>query len=320
MIFLHIPKTAGTSFRLGASAYFGPKYEVRDYGEKVKATSRLVKKYIYERGDYETFRKEIDNRQIKFITGHYRSEKYLPYFDKGTFVTFVRDPIQRMVSEYKHAVRVNGFKGSLERFCQRPHNIDRQWASIKSIGIDNMAFIGLTEHYEQSLETINAIFNTQIPLLERNIGKRAIDAWHPVNKDDADMIEALNQADRKLYTSVQKRFDQCNRQNTTMKSDRYVGRVGGVKKNGDIFGWAVNQTREVPVEIAIFVNDLLVGHAVANRYRPDLKAAGVKRSGCAGICFNIDPRAVKAGGSITFCVKATGEVLGRTVVTEEMGR
>ncbi len=315
MIFIHIPKTAGTSFRLGASNYFGPKHELKDYGEDVKATSPLVKQYIYELNDYETFRKEVDTQNIKFVTGHFPSGKYLPYFDTGTFVTFVRDPVQRIVSEYKHAVRMNGFDDSLKSFSRRSHQMNRQWKFLKEVGIENMAFVGLTEQYERSIAAINAMFNTNIPILEKNVSKQQVDVFHPVDPEDADLIMALNSADMEIYAKAKERFSKHSQQHQLLaQKDRFLANVGGVR-DGKIFGWVVNQTREVPVEISIFVNDKLAGHTLANRYRPDLKEAGIKRNGCGGVLFDIDQNTVTKGDTIEFRIKETQQVLGRTKLT-----
>lgn len=309
MIFIHIPKTAGTSFRLGASDYFGPEHELRDYGKDIKATSPLVNRLVHKRKDYEAFRKKVDQQGITFITGHFPSKRYLPYFDKGTFVTFVRDPVQRVVSEYKHAVRLNGLKEPLSVFCRRPRQINRQWWFVRAIGIDNMAFIGLTERYERSIECINRIFHTNIPVLKKNLGKNAIEETHCLESKDADLIKSLNCDDMELYEAVKKRFEQSIQpERYTAEGSRLLGKVGRLRK-GKIFGWAVDRSREVPVEVSIYLNDRLLGQTLANRYRPDLKEAGIKRSGCGGILFDIGQSNVNRGDTIRFREKITQQVI-----------
>ena len=318
MIFIHIPKTAGTSFRLGARAYFGPEYEIKDYGPRVEATSPMVRKIIYQQNDFERFRKVIDNREIKFVTGHFPSEKYLAYFDMGTFVTFVRDPVQRVVSEYKHAVRVNGFNGTLREFCRRPRNINRQWEAVRVIGIENMAFVGLTEQYETSLSAINAIFGTDIMALKKNIGKETLHEQHPIDPPDVDFIKTLNHADVALYEEVTDRFTKADKPfSVVCRDDQYKGNVGGIR-DGKIFGWAVNETREAPVVLNILINGEMVAEVIANRYRPHLKDVGITRSGCAGVLFDLGSRSVRSGDIIAFQVVKTGQVLGTRRVTAEM--
>ena len=46
-VFVHIPKTAGTSFRLGADQYFGEKMVCRDYGPKAPETSEDEQSIYY---------------------------------------------------------------------------------------------------------------------------------------------------------------------------------------------------------------------------------------------------------------------------------
>ena len=313
MIFIHIPKTAGTSFRLGASRYFGQRYELRDYGKDVRATSPLVNEFVHQRNDVETFRKKVDQLGIKFITGHFPSQRYLPYFDKGTFVAFVRDPVQRVVSEYRHAVRLNGETEPLSVFCRRPVQTNRQWKFLKAIGINNMAFVGITEQYERSVARINTIFGTHIPLLRKNVGKQRIEEEHRVVPEDARLIQRLNTADLDLYEAVKTCFGPSAQPQPAIEETCFCGDIGGLR-NGKIVGWAVNRCKEVPVEVSIFINGSNVGHTLANRFRPDLKKAGIKRSGCCGIVFDLNTTFVSRGDKIEFREKESGLLIGQTVV------
>ena len=47
IIYLHIPKTAGTSFRMSAEQYFGPDQVLNDYGEESPNTSEDIRAVSY---------------------------------------------------------------------------------------------------------------------------------------------------------------------------------------------------------------------------------------------------------------------------------
>ncbi len=47
IFFVHIPKTAGTSFRLGAESYFGRERIVYDYGKGSPASTPVVVDTLY---------------------------------------------------------------------------------------------------------------------------------------------------------------------------------------------------------------------------------------------------------------------------------
>ena len=50
-VFIHIPKTAGTSFRVAAENHLGKGRTVRDYGSKAPYTSPLTESQYYTTQD-----------------------------------------------------------------------------------------------------------------------------------------------------------------------------------------------------------------------------------------------------------------------------
>ena len=93
-ISIHIPKTAGT-----ALAY------LFDYG----SGRRIFYDY---RGDYSNARmddlawwrehKPFLERQFDFIHGHFFYEKYAGLFPDGIYLACLRDPVERILSQYNH--------------------------------------------------------------------------------------------------------------------------------------------------------------------------------------------------------------------------
>lgn len=69
LFFVHIPKTAGTSFRQGAEKYFSSERIVYDYGANSKVTSPLAKEFLHaDQPDFWQFRQALDNPAM--ISGH----------------------------------------------------------------------------------------------------------------------------------------------------------------------------------------------------------------------------------------------------------
>ena len=148
-----------------------------------------------------------------------------------------------------------------------------------------------------------------------NLGEKELEEAHLVSPSDAKLIQDLNAADVELYEAVQHRFGLfVEPEPATQQEACYTGNIGGVR-NGKIVGWAVNRRKEVPVEISIFINGKEVGHTLANRFRPDLKKAGIKRNGCGGVLFGLGHHTVKDGDSIEFRVKETRQVVARKQLT-----
>ena len=103
LLFIHIPKTAGTSFNKSAEQLFGvPAFE-RDYGAGSPDTSPLVTKYIYgETQDTFAFHQAFLAGEKQWMTGHVFAETYLHLFGAANSIAFVRDPVERVISEYHH--------------------------------------------------------------------------------------------------------------------------------------------------------------------------------------------------------------------------
>ena len=55
LFFVHIPKTAGTSFRKACENYFGTPYSAYDYSPNSSDTSALVLDCMYRNHDFLLF-------------------------------------------------------------------------------------------------------------------------------------------------------------------------------------------------------------------------------------------------------------------------
>ena len=87
VIYLHIPKTAGTSFRISAEHYFGPWNVLNDYGEKSPNTSEDILSSFYSKKDLETLREK--GLQKRFLTGHIALEKIAKCFQSHRLSPFL---------------------------------------------------------------------------------------------------------------------------------------------------------------------------------------------------------------------------------------
>src|SRR5512135_3015151 len=102
LIFLHIPKTAGTTFRsiLPANYRAEELYNVPTNAEGQVDFSGLDRL------------SDVEKRKIRVLAGHfqYGAHEHLP--QKSSYITILRDPVKRIISRYYHAVReVPGWTG-----------------------------------------------------------------------------------------------------------------------------------------------------------------------------------------------------------------
>lgn len=146
---VHIPKTAGTSFRCALQKNQSV-HMLYDYGkESRESTLALTEMNPLElTPESEVF----DADKFNFICGHISYGKYAHCVPPGSVVSIVRNPIERVVSEYQHLKRHEGYNGGFAEFSSEPFQQDKQWRMLKGLTQKHGALIGLTSHYKYFVE------------------------------------------------------------------------------------------------------------------------------------------------------------------------
>lgn len=101
LISFHIPKTAGTAWRLFIEANAG-SHTLFDYGDGSDESGVLgdARRLIGAGGRAEA-RAVIDQSGAKMIHGH-RALEFAPLYSEPAILAFLRDPRERMAAEYLH--------------------------------------------------------------------------------------------------------------------------------------------------------------------------------------------------------------------------
>ena len=167
LIFIHIPKTAGTSFRHGLKRSLGESAVLSDYGPKADETSTEIREILYDS------KKPIDPGGVerlltpeRALCGHFPVSKY-PFAHKCHVVTFVRDPLQRAISNFHHSAKYNGYNGNMKSFLLAKGRHNQQTRMLS--GMLDRALIGVTELYELSLCMIFRKTGLFVPPLRKNV-------------------------------------------------------------------------------------------------------------------------------------------------------
>ena len=207
---VHVPKTAGTSFRWALDKRFGESSVVRDYGRKADATSDVVREHLYS-GDQakntKTLVTEISRQAKQILIGHFYLPKYARFFAAPNIMAFVRDPLVRMCSEYLHRTKNGTFTGSFSDFVRKPGNRNLQSRFLG--GISDESFIGLTEQYRASLRHINHLTQWNLSNRKKNVGKRGGGRKYAENLStpESALFYRMNPKDAALYRSASRSFD-----------------------------------------------------------------------------------------------------------------
>ncbi len=165
LVSVHLPKTAGTSFRAALQTHYRDSL-LEDYAMLPMQLPRGRREWQSLRDAYRA-RDEI-TPSIRAIHGHFLPVKYrVALRDRqARYITWLRDPVDRLVSHYHYwrrdysgddprqplRNRMIGERWSLERFClgSELRNLYRQY--LWRFPVERFAFIGITEHYAQDLE------------------------------------------------------------------------------------------------------------------------------------------------------------------------
>ncbi len=169
IVFVHVPKTAGTSLRVVLSRRHGSRALVQDYGPG-KQTSEAIRALQGPPPRYGALRETVEAPGGILLLGHTPAERYWESFNADAFVAFLRDPVARVVSEWNHHVTHDGLTEELESYAARPARRN-QMSRMLGPHWRRFGFLGLTERYAEALPLLSA--HLGIPLQEerRNQGR-----------------------------------------------------------------------------------------------------------------------------------------------------
>jgi hypothetical protein len=214
MISVHLPKTAGTSFRATLEDHFGTGLR-SDYDDIPLHKGVAERNLAGLEGAVSNFLKNFDD--VACIHGHFLPLKYLLLRDRKPlqFVTWVRHPIDRLLSHYEFWMReynasaagplhrsVVTEEWSLERFCLSEELRDVYSKFLWAFPLEYFDFIGIFEHYaEDHAYFVARHLNCSIPTKWLNAApqrKRQQALDNGLRRD----IEEFHAADMRLYEAA----------------------------------------------------------------------------------------------------------------------
>jgi len=199
VVSVHLPKTAGLAFRevledlFGAGfLYLGPSV-VRQLRRDPDRLSSLLEPHH------------------RCVHGHLDPRMFLERFPDCELVAWVRDPVERVVSQYQYWRRapppsqknpwVFADVPSLLEFAERPEARNRQAEMLRGVDLDRMTFVGLQEHFEQHVQDFLLRFGRQeagVPRLNSNPARR-IGNRYRLAPGLREILRQWNAEDQELY-------------------------------------------------------------------------------------------------------------------------
>lgn len=303
--FIHIPKTAGTSFKRAAEKYFGSDGIVKNYGSKSPETTPWVKDVVLDEKDFPLLYSNLKEKGIGLYTGHINAFPAANVFKIQNIITFVRNPSEQVISHYNHYSRWYEYTKSIKEFVQTPGFKNLQSRHLKGLPIQLVGFIGVTEQYSKSVDLFNKYSGWNLKIREDNVNeKKAIaSAEHSIEK----LISTENLDDFRLYACVKKLLEERHALEILNKEWCYsfIDRMD----EKHISGIAYMAKTENYVVILILEKDKLLKRCISNELRPGLLRLGIPNKGFVGFSFAL-PSNVDLS-EISVVVEATGQVLQR---------
>lgn len=239
VIFLHIPKTAGTTLHTILE---------RQYEAHTIFTIDNDKKYI---DDFKQL-SESQKEKIRLLKGHMYFGLHESFPQPSTYITVMRDPVERVISHYYYVLcdshnhlhqEVISQNISLKDFVSRGmcRNLDNgQTRHLSTIGADvaygkcstemlesakkniqeHFAVVGLSERFDETLVLMQKRFQWQVPVYSKqNVNKNRL-FKKDISQDTLKVLKSYNQLDIELYQYVKEIFEeQINQQKYSFKTD-----------------------------------------------------------------------------------------------------
>lgn len=301
--FIHIPKTAGTSFKRASEKYFGADGVVKNYGAKSPETTPWVKDVVLNDKNFPLLYDNLSKDGIGLYTGHVNAFPAANVFNIQNIVTFIRNPKEQVVSHFNHYSRWYKYKKSISDFAVTPGFKNLQSRHLKGLPLQLMGFVGITEHYSESIDLFNVYSGWNLEAREDNANEKK--NITTVDNSIGKLISAENITDFHLYECGKRLFEERYAMEAQNKEWCYsfIDRLDEKR----VTGIAYMAKSKGDVSILIYEKDTLLGRCVSNELRPGLLQFGVPNKGFIGFSFTL-PSEIDLD-EVVVIVEATGQIL-----------
>ena len=213
-ISIHIPKTGGRSFHAVLKQVYGDSLD-----------RRYEKEHFFPRKG-KTDRKTLDLPQgVRGIHGHLTVKQVMPIIDRDhpRVVTWVRDPVERVISNYYYfmkRIREGDVREKQKRksdmtllgYASQPGRQNRMSAILEGMEADDFFFIGITGRFEEDLTILCSMMGwpavENVPHINElssfRLHNDCATQYHDIDQSMRSAIAGMNAEDIKLYAKIKK--------------------------------------------------------------------------------------------------------------------
>lgn len=301
--FVHIPKTAGTSFR-GAFELTAVTY--KDYKNNPRVFSKPINQFIYKDQNFYGFKQLFLKHNVTWITGHVKLAKYIDLVPVTHTITFMRQPMERVISQYQHHVRYHGFTEDLSTFITLPISKNIQSKYVEFMPLNLIGNVGITEKYNDSLFLINQQFGLALSSKSKNTNTKSKTSFDFLDESIKNIIVKNNSRDIELYHEAL--FLHQARMQFFEKNKTWTYGCVTINGRGVLQGCAFQYNNDTAINLNITINNEIVSFVVAHEFYTFYAKANFPRERYIGFNF-ILPKNLTFGDEIDVYVQETEQKL-----------
>jgi hypothetical protein len=221
LISVHLPKTGGQSFNKSLMGFFGESFR-KDYGSfnrRRLISSRFLALAGCVAGAFRSY------RGVECIHGHFMPLKYLLAGMRSgvRFITWMRDPIERLGSQYHYLKRKAEAETNPSRDMGPLERRVLEGCSLEELGMSpevrnlysrymwgfplrRFDFIGVTEYFDEDMRYFAKTFlGQEIPVHVANANPERKDGLYVSDPAVRRRLEAFHAEDMSLYKTTLER-------------------------------------------------------------------------------------------------------------------
>lgn len=240
ILFIHVPKTAGTSFRVSLIKSMGKSRLCFDYRGVSQLLSAEVRAFMIDTESPVKFRRAFDKKAYYALSGHFDASRYSAAFAPENVIAFVRDPLEFVYSAYRHAKRADKTDLTFEEYVADTRNQNRQSRLLACECWPSFGLVGVTERFSDSLNVVNSHFGLNLRERTLNVasqkkgGKSELFSQRGWSEEFVNYFQSINSTDIQLYESVNTFLDK--RIETIASGSPFVRGGFRVNNKQELFG------------------------------------------------------------------------------------
>jgi len=209
IISVHIPKCGGISFQHVLRGIYGNRRVWLNYG------------IIFDQADAQS-RRHLVPAGARCLHGHFLSDAFDRTVPDGELVTWLRHPVDRVVSNYYHFLRHPDPQNPccrelwarglcLQKFCELPEMQNEMTRYLAGKPLHAFKFVGIMERFPESLRVFASHFGVSAPFVppRENVNPHRAGEHYEIPDWLHTHIEALNQADLGVYDAAVAELDRA---------------------------------------------------------------------------------------------------------------